>query len=357
MDCSEEFQKRGIDPDSVWPCVKPTFMHEGKPYGFPGNAGANAVWYNKRLFDEAGVAYPADDWTWDDFIEIGKKLTKRNERGQLERVGFVGYWDDIGLLVRYGANTYCPEKTRSILDAPNAGEAVQFLQDLVYVHGMSLSLDEEKSAASAGGWGTGEIALFGAEKGAMAIGGRWWLCILRDKAYSHLKLGAAPIPKGPTDRYLGGGRSTLVNARGKNLEGALLFMEFLHSREWSELINRQADALGPVRKYCYSKAFEFNPEHPKEDYNIVWRRSVESAVPMEVSPYVNGQAVFRILEKQKDLVKANIRTGAESMATAAKDINQVIIDVLKRDPELKERYYKAVANGAPTAWDDPEDAP
>ena len=33
------------------------------------------TYFNKRMFDEAGVAYPTDDWTYDDMLAAAEKLT------------------------------------------------------------------------------------------------------------------------------------------------------------------------------------------------------------------------------------------------------------------------------------------
>lgn len=40
---------------------------DGKLYGIPKDFDTNAVFYNKEIFDKAGVAYPTDDWTFEDF--------------------------------------------------------------------------------------------------------------------------------------------------------------------------------------------------------------------------------------------------------------------------------------------------
>ncbi len=42
---------------------------------FPTEWNNIVVYYNKDMFDKAGVAYPADDWSWADFRETAKKLT------------------------------------------------------------------------------------------------------------------------------------------------------------------------------------------------------------------------------------------------------------------------------------------
>jgi len=44
------------------------FRYKGDLWCIPQNVSSLAVYYNKALFDTAGLAYPADDWTWDDFV-------------------------------------------------------------------------------------------------------------------------------------------------------------------------------------------------------------------------------------------------------------------------------------------------
>lgn len=44
-----------------------------KEYAVPKDIDTIALWYNKTMFDEAGIPYPDKDWTWDDFAEAAKK--------------------------------------------------------------------------------------------------------------------------------------------------------------------------------------------------------------------------------------------------------------------------------------------
>ncbi|MBI4560244.1 MAG: extracellular solute-binding protein [Candidatus Hydrogenedentes bacterium] len=362
LDSTEALLQRGVDPSAVWPCLRPLVTLDGREYGHPDNAHAPAMWFNKAIFDEAGEPYPPNDWTWTEFIEIAQRLTKRDSRGRPVRFGFIGYWDWQSALAQWGANIYTSEGTRSVLDEPKACQAVQFMQDLIYKHKVMPTPTEEAAMSGSGGWGAGAqgggiIDLFGAGRGAMAIGGRWWLCLLRNETYSKLRLGAVELPRGPSRRVFGGGRSTLVNAKSHNIEGALCFLEYLHSQPWNDLINEQADALAPVKKYNYTEGFLYNPEHPEEDYNAVWRSALENAEPMQVSAYVNGQTVDRILVEQLDMVKANVKPATRAMRDAARKINEAIVEQLRLDPELREQYYAAVKRGARPAWDREEDAP
>ncbi len=362
-DCTDEMAAMGIKAEDAWKAVHPHMLHDGRLYGYPGNANAPAVWYNKKIFDEEGVPYPSSDWTWDEFIAISKRLTARGGRGQIIRFGMIGYWDWKAVLFQFGASFYTPEGTRCILDSKEACDSMQFMQDLTYAHEAIPTPTQQAAMASAGGWGTGEIALFGAERSAMAIGGRWWLCILRNPSYDHLDLGAVEMPAlrlsdgTLSTRIWGGGRSTLVNATGKHVEGALLFMEYLHSEHWNNLINEQADALAPVKKYNYTPDFLHNPEHPEEDYNAVWRAALENSEPEQVSPYVNGQFVERLMIVQTDLVKDNQKSGADAMRDACRKINEAIVETIEKDPVLRTKYFEALENGAQPAWDDESGAP
>src|SRR5690625_2427242 len=49
---------------------------DGKLYGLPYRSDFWVLFYNKDLFDEMGVPYPTNDWTWSDFEETAKLLTE-----------------------------------------------------------------------------------------------------------------------------------------------------------------------------------------------------------------------------------------------------------------------------------------
>jgi multiple sugar transport system substrate-binding protein len=64
----------GYDLNDYWPGLLESAKYEGSVYGFPRDIEVNVVYYNKDMFDAAGLAYPSDDWTWDDFVGRGEKL-------------------------------------------------------------------------------------------------------------------------------------------------------------------------------------------------------------------------------------------------------------------------------------------
>ncbi len=52
-----------------------TAQPDGRTIGFPAIVDNLGLFYNKTVFDAAGLAYPTKDWTWDDFRAAAKKLT------------------------------------------------------------------------------------------------------------------------------------------------------------------------------------------------------------------------------------------------------------------------------------------
>lgn len=52
--------------------------HQGEIHGFPQGADAIVLFYNKTHFDEAGLAYPDDSWTYEDMLDAARRLTKKD---------------------------------------------------------------------------------------------------------------------------------------------------------------------------------------------------------------------------------------------------------------------------------------
>ncbi|MFP4057324.1 MAG: ABC transporter substrate-binding protein [Candidatus Brocadiia bacterium] len=337
-DVTEELEAAGIDVRrDFWKVGLPLMVYEGRVYGVLNNASVNAIWFNKDIFDEHGIPYPEGPWTWEEFIPLAKQLTVYRPDGRIKHFGFMfAWWNWRHFLVQWGGRVYTEDGTRCVLDSPEAIAAIQFMQDLIYKHHVAPTPAEEAATPIQGGWGSGDIKFLGAGKTAMALGGRWWLCNLRK--YEGLRLGAVESPHGPYRTYRGYGRSTLINKNSPRRAEALAFLKYLASREFSELINHQADALAPVKRYCYTEQYLHDPDFPNEDFNAMWRDVMQFGVPDRDSPFINGNAAGRIITKQLDLVKANEKPAADAMETAAREINEEIHKTLRRNPSLRRRY-------------------
>ena len=58
--------------------IRNLYQYEGKTYAIPKDVDTIALWYNRTMFDEAGLSYPDETWTWDDYYEAAVALTKED---------------------------------------------------------------------------------------------------------------------------------------------------------------------------------------------------------------------------------------------------------------------------------------
>jgi multiple sugar transport system substrate-binding protein len=151
-----DFYPQAIDP----------FKWDGQLMCIPQNLSSLVVYYNKKLFDEAGLAYPSDDWTWDEFLETAKTLTVDSDGdGVTDQFGlgteasifrlapFI--WQNGGELVDDQQNP-----TRLTIDTPEAREAFQWFVDLQTEHKVAPGAEEEAAEDSESRFQNGRLAMF-----------------------------------------------------------------------------------------------------------------------------------------------------------------------------------------------------
>ena len=63
-----------VDLNNYPAAMNEMYNFEGVQYGIPMDYDTVGLWYNKALFDQAGVAYPTSEWTWDDLTAAAKAI-------------------------------------------------------------------------------------------------------------------------------------------------------------------------------------------------------------------------------------------------------------------------------------------
>ncbi|MDH7569974.1 MAG: hypothetical protein QHJ73_10350, partial [Armatimonadota bacterium] len=181
--------------------------------------------------------------------------------------------------------------------------------------------------------------IFGAKRVAMFRLGRWGMVKLRE--FPDLDLGVCPLPYRKQRWSIGFARVSGINRKSPVREECLNFLKFLASREYNEQINRSADSIAAVKRYCYTDLFLRDPRYPKEwSHNKLWRDLMEYTHPPEVSPYISAFRVDRILNDEVDLMVNGVQSPAQAMRKAAAQVNKELQQNLQRYPELRARYYQ-----------------
>ena len=137
--------------DEFYPQAMAAFQQGGQQICMPQNISSLVVYYNKDLFDEAGVSYPKDEWTWPGFVEKARALTQDLDGdGDIDRYG-VGMDPEIIRLAPFvwsaGGELVDDEAhpTRFALDMPVAIRAMQDFFDLYARYGVAPGDEELES--------------------------------------------------------------------------------------------------------------------------------------------------------------------------------------------------------------------
>jgi multiple sugar transport system substrate-binding protein len=125
--------------------VAGTDENAGKRYGMPFQFTISSWIYNKTLFEKAGVRLPTPEWTWDDLLDAGRKLTKPDEKqwGVSMTNSIESAWGPF-ILSLGDDHWLSPDFKRTLLSTPNALEGLQFGVDLVQKHRVSPTPQERK---------------------------------------------------------------------------------------------------------------------------------------------------------------------------------------------------------------------
>jgi len=123
-----------VDVKDYAPGIWSYSQYKGVQYALPNRASSDAFYYNKTLFDQAGIAYPTDAWTYADMLDMAKKLTISGQYG----VGLAADVSDpanamdllSGIIWANGGEFMNNDNTKSTINSPKAVEGLTFWSDL-----------------------------------------------------------------------------------------------------------------------------------------------------------------------------------------------------------------------------------
>ena len=165
-----------------------SFKWNGKHIATINGSDTFLLFYNKDMFDAAGVAYPDDDWTWDDFVAAGKKLTILE--GDNKQFGFtVPGWPypALSIVFSHGGSLFdnMNNPQEVTFNSPETVAGLQFVQDLIYTYQIAPTAQDTETLG--GSFDTGKVA--------MDITGMW--AVVNRKNITDFKWDIANMPLAP----------------------------------------------------------------------------------------------------------------------------------------------------------------
>ncbi|MEW6224087.1 MAG: sugar ABC transporter substrate-binding protein [Chloroflexota bacterium] len=285
---------------------------DGVVFGLPRDLNVIVLFYNKDMFDAAGVAYPDDTWTWDKLVEVGKQLTQDPDGdGTVDQWGIYTETTDMenawsSFVWQAGGDILTEDGTTSALDRPESAAGIQFLQDLIW---------KEKVVPDPAIFAeTGDA--FEQGVAAMEINGSW---LVPTHQAAGINLGIAPLPAGPA------GKATSVNPTGAVVyaktdapEASWLLAKYLASPEAQEKIMALRASV-PVNKEILATSYPASFDGAQ-----VFADSLAFA---HLKPAFVGYNEFNTIlqtELDENVFNAPNKTAADAIASVNEELNGIL---------------------------------
>ncbi|CAM4242468.1 sugar ABC transporter substrate-binding protein [Bacillus manliponensis] len=189
-----------------------------KFYGIPKDFDTTALWYNKKLFDDAGIAYPDETWDWEKLKEVAKQLTNKEQGvwGFAATMGNQGGYYD--LIYQNKGYVLSKDKKTVGFNKPEAIEALNYNISFIK-EGLSPTYAQMTETKASD--------LFLSGKVAMVFDGPWMVPEYRKNA----DLNVAVMPQGKERAVTMHGLANVVAAKTTHPDAAWTFVKYLGSKE------------------------------------------------------------------------------------------------------------------------------
>ncbi|WP_020575426.1 ABC transporter substrate-binding protein [Actinopolymorpha alba] len=297
--------------------VPKIFAYEGKQYAIPDRSGAMVLYYNKKMFDDAGADYPTAEWTWDDLLAAAQKLTIR-ENGQVKQWGFstISWWPYWMTFMYQNGGRILDDNNRPVVNSPENVEAMQWYNDLAWKHKVAPTPRDLANY----GQGVGPDQLFAQGKLAMEITGFW--NIAAANTVKGLDWDIAPLWKGKQPATSAFFNGLAISRTSKHPADAWKVVEFLSSAEGQRPIIDEAEDAPANLEVQRSDAF-LKPKWATREVNM--GAFAESASFIYVPPLTpQWNEMIKVFSDNIEPMMNNKATPAKSLETIQQRLDQVM---------------------------------
>ena len=203
-----------LDFGDFWPRLLAAYNYDGVQYGLPTDLDLQLIYYNKDLFDAAGVAYPEAGWTWDDYRAMATELTEGDGVGKIYGSNDFSFGEMRMITWAYGGDFIDAETGEALMTSEPVQRAMGLLAGMMV---------EDESMVLPGAEG------MTIDRYAMAMYGPWgsWY-VYRDAEFDW---DVAPVPMGTEESVLAWGSTIAALGSSEHQAEIRQFLEFFLSPE------------------------------------------------------------------------------------------------------------------------------
>ncbi|MEV0408817.1 sugar ABC transporter substrate-binding protein [Actinoallomurus sp. NPDC050550] len=308
---SDRLKRDGVDLVNYPTTLTSLYAYHGTQYGIPKDFDTIGLWYNKKLFDAAGVKYPDDKWTWQNVADAARKLTNASKGVYGIAAPAFGQENYYNTIFQAGGYVISPDGKSSGYDQPAAISGLRFWTDLVK-QGLSPSL---KSMTD-----TFPAQLFESGKIGMYYAGSWDVSEFAKTDAIKNDIDVTVLPKGNKRAVVIHGLANVVYAKTKHPKEATQFVEFLGSKEAAQ-IQAQSGVVIPAFNGTQEAWMKSTPQYHLQSY----LDEVAYAVSLPTSKNTDAW------QTQEPAIFAPAWSGTKDVATAAHEMATAMNAALQKE--------------------------
>lgn len=223
IDLTEYIEEAGIDTEGNWADTMNQYTYDGQPFALPDRGGPEILYYNKDLFDEAGLDYPTADWTIEQYTKAAEKLTVV-ENGETVQYGASGldWTPNWGAFIKSNGGSLV-ENGEVVINSPENLEVLKWYDEM-YKNGHVGTYEFYESVAQ-----SGADSMFSQGKIGMLTTGFW--NIGNFTQLDDLNFDIAPMPTFKEPATWPFGSALAISKQSENQEAAFRFIEFMTGEE------------------------------------------------------------------------------------------------------------------------------
>jgi multiple sugar transport system substrate-binding protein len=239
--------------DGIYPQTLTAYTTPDGYFGLPRDFQTIVLFYNKDMFDAAGVAYPTADWTYDDLMATAKKLTlDKDGDGKIDQYGIWSDTWDMELLWSEaiwanGGEIISEDHSKTLIGEGGARDAWAFIDSLYKAGVMPTPTTSTEFGND----------LFQSKTAAMTTIGHW---AVPGYVQAGINFDVVPMPKGPA------GQATSVNSAGfvvskdsKHADAAFEFIKFAMGESGQTKLAQLGFAIPVLKSVAQSDAYLKQP--------------------------------------------------------------------------------------------------
>lgn len=304
-----------------YPQLWDTVEYKGDPYAIPFNTDTQVIFYNKKLFKEAGIAEKDLPTTWDELEKTAHQLDKKDKK-EFTRIGFYPLWNlgaDVWALNADNGTSWFDQDDKIKIDTKNKVEALEWIQDWQDYYGKDTINKLEAE------FGSGVSDPFISGLVAMRAQNINYYSSLMENAPEDFDFGVIPLPekeKGSGHWSWGGGFVLEVPYGAKDPEASYDFIKYLSSPEVQEKFGEKSfDIMASKTANENLVKNEQLSDKGRMIYQMAdenFKNTVITPVPLAAPDYTT------LVNEQIDQILLGTKTPKEGLADAQKAVENLV---------------------------------